>query len=474
MKHNYLLAIAMTLLASCSSDLHDNPDCEPDTNKLTEISVTLPDLSPNVTQSKAIDVAMIFAQRNNPLSRSSERSVKEILTIPDNDGNPMMYVVNFQNDGGFVIVSASKKYYPIIAHNDTGNYHISDNCESPSDYFLNDKMQYIKACETLSDEETSEFSNQWHLYDNETQTITRSRADDIPQVYYDSLIRWSTDPNITVYRYNDYSPAKTPEQQKEIETAIHYWGNSNYGTVEDVTLIVVENSYDHIQKILLSTQWGQSGGYAQYTPYHWPVGCCAVAAGQVMRFYQYPTYYNWDAMLNTEPNDYTAKFLADIGSKMDMNYGPYGSSSTILKVQQTLENEGYSTSLVKHDTEKVISEINAFRPVIMRGVNINDQNESTGHEWVCDGLFIYRHFTKIRIMTLEYRPTTYSIPTTMVEAYTLIQNYHTHPTQLHMNWGWEGLNDGFFDDSNILVNVNGESKKYDNDRWNLIKIKPKK
>lgn len=358
----------MTLLASCSSDLHDNPDCEPDTNKLTEISVTLPDLSPNVTQSKAIDVAMIFAQRNNPLSRSSERSVKEILTIPDNDGNPMMYVVNFQNDGGFVIVSASKKYYPIIAHNDTGNYQMSDNGESSSDYFLNDKMQYIKACETLSDEETAEFSNQWHLYDNETQTITRSRADDIPQVYYDSLIRWSTDPNITVYRYNDYSPAKTPEQQKEIETAIHYWGNSNYGTVEDVTLVLEQHISEgyHI-KPMLSTQWAQMNGFNIFTPNNYPVGCCAVAAGQVMKFHRYPTSFNWEAMHDTYPTNHTATFLAELGHKMDMTYTSSSSSTTISKMKTALDNEGYTTNLISHNSSKVSSEIKIGYPVIMVG-----------------------------------------------------------------------------------------------------------
>lgn len=39
-----------------------------------------------------------------------------ISTIKDDNGNDAIYVVNFANDCGFVLVSAVKNYYPILAN----------------------------------------------------------------------------------------------------------------------------------------------------------------------------------------------------------------------------------------------------------------------------------------------------------------------------------------------------------------------
>ena len=51
---------------------------------------------------------------------------------------------------------------------------------------------------------------------------------------------------------------------------------------------------------LLGTRWGQGCGYNSYCPYNpespycfrCPTGCVATAMAQVMRYWQYPTYYS--------------------------------------------------------------------------------------------------------------------------------------------------------------------------------------
>lgn len=65
-------------------------------------------------------------------------------------------------------------------------------------------------------------------------------------------------------------------------------------------------------------------------------------------------------------------------------------------------------------------------------------------------------------MTLDYRPTAYSTPDLMVEAYHLDNYVAYFPIRLHFNWGWNGNYNGFYLDNDI-VNPFGNFIKNRND-----------
>ncbi len=78
------------------------------------------------------------------------------------------------------------------------------------------------------------------------------------------------------------------------------------------------------------TSWHQWAPYNYYAPRHdYPIGCVAVAMGQIMKFHRHPWFFNWDIMPDVCANSYdnmtegekeVARLLRDIGWMVKMKY----------------------------------------------------------------------------------------------------------------------------------------------------------
>ncbi len=217
---------------------------------------------------------------------------------------------------------------------------------------------------------------------------------------------------------------------------------------------------------LLTTTWNQSTNiagtdhYNSLCPYNsndaerTVVGCVATAMAQIMKYWNYPihgtgsnsysctngisgyfygnlsanfgaTTYNWSQMPNVVISTTTNAIdilMYQCGVAVNMNYGDNvegGSSSYTVGASPSAQSAyvayfGYRNTLsaVSKSSYTTIdwltllqSEINAFRPVHYRG------DGSGGHSWVCDGYDANNLF--------------------------------------HMNWGWGGSNNGYFDVGNL-------------------------
>lgn len=144
--------------------------------------------------------------------------------------------------------------------------------------------------------------------------------------------------------------------------------------------------------------------------------------GQVMRYHQYPTNYDWASM----PSDYatptTASFILDIHKaihNVDSDKPRYECGGTfvtgsemdnILKTQFNYSSASYGS----YDRNVVVSNIASNRPVLLRG-----DNGPLGHMWVCDG----------------YRRTTYYFDDCYGVGY----------LHFYMNWGsYDGQYNGWY------------------------------
>lgn len=147
-----------------------------------------------------------------------------------------------------------------------------------------------------------------------------------------------------------------------------------------------------------------------------------------MRFWEYPKNYVWNEMLYDIPTDTTARFLAELGNSnhLDIDYSTTGSSAKNTIYDNVLRDFGYNASREKYDYRKVENELYAGRPVMLSGTNPN----GGGHVWVCDGLQIINNVTSSALL-------------------------------LHMNWGWGGNHDGYYQFNNwTYVNDKNETVTY--------------
>lgn len=175
-----------------------------------------------------------------------------------------------------------------------------------------------------------------------------------------------------------------------------------------------------------TTQWHQQAPYNNkcFTDDGLPAyaGCVAIAMAQMMAYHQYPTSYNWDAMLtgptvslyDEEGADAVSTLVADVGDMAQVEYGAIEedelSGSNIAKACLGFWFLGYRTGEVESYTfDRVKDDVSASRPVFICGMDAN--GGSDGHAWVIDGIQYKQSVTTYRDPdTSEFAFTTTSAP----------------------------------------------------------------
>ncbi len=227
----------------------------------------------------------------------------------------------------------------------------------------------------------------------------------------------------------------------------------------------------HAVAPIVTTQWGQTGVYNKYCPeldgHHCPTGCVATAMAQVMFTHRYPetgegsvryrltnfkdyieydfstTTFDWDAMSSgsyssEESGNAIANLMVACGMAAKTNYKLTGSGSTLLKAAKALAaNFGYDKYMAVYERdyftterwdEMLYNELAAGRAVIYSGRSDVDG----GHAFVIDG---------------------YST-----------DGYY------HVNWGWDGVYDGYF--VITALDPRGNNAGFNYDEQMVVGIRP--
>jgi hypothetical protein len=168
-------------------------------------------------------------------------------------------------------------------------------------------------------------------------------------------------------------------------------------------------------------------------------GCVATATGIVMKWHGRGNGYNFASMSDSVSTWEAARLLREVGNRVGMDYGATGSTSHVEEVDNALQSFGYNATLVGFSLSAVRTEINAGRPLVMRGASecsfLFVSWSCDGHVWVVDG----------------YK-----------DVYLCGMGYYTY---LRINWGWGGGSNGYY-------NFNALSP-YNYDKKLVIGIRPR-
>ena len=411
-----------------------------------------------VSMTKANDVAAVFFDQlmNDQLTKSNAR-LASTETIRDRKNNePLMYVVNFDS-GGFVIVSATKKYFPILAYSDENNFVFADDMPLGIIIWLDEAKAAINyQINEAADVDTKAYFAAWKQYEEANIGLNRMQT-------------------------------KTPGMYDFVMPEVNYWYGQGYSIavpgyggpqeICDQWAIYAEGSvyplYDYLQCALVVSKYIESATYKgpllstqryQTSPFNYlcnshPTGCVPVAMGQIMKYYAYPSGFNWSNMpdtdeLTSQTLSSTPALLRNIGDALGLDYVNGDVNATIDEAKTAFQSSYYYTvTKSAHNYTDVRNYINSNKPVYMRGA---ETSGGSGHAWVCDGYNSYTWNTQYYLR----------VPTSF-EQYSTIQSHQADQGVLdmyHMNWGWGGLNDGWFSASSIAIP--GDSN-YQYDRFNL-------
>ncbi len=308
------------------------------------------------------------------------RVLGDSFIVPDKYGNPAMYIYNYTNDSGFVVISADVKHEPVCAYVTSGRF---EQDTVPSMY-----IEWFDA--TVENVEMVREGT----YDN------TARAN---YAWYDLLEQT----NLTTLN-NSLRPIP----------------------IDDPPPSCDEGWITTVRGPLLNTTWGQWCTFNEQAPSRsctngcWtnpnaPTGCVATAMSQVLRYWAHPNQfgYNYVNMPVAQGNGEVQRMMRDAVNSVNMDWACEGSGADPSSIAPALRNVfNYSSASFANVNSgsylTVKSNIDNGWPSMLGGCN-KRRNRFLGiiytnsecHRWVCDG-------------------------------YWQSQNHCYSYLRFHMNWGW--------------------------------------
>ena len=378
-----IVLVAMLAFSSCQDELMNEKAEEEFSTKTETYKGDYESYSPIKSEFFVpLEEAREIASRMDlsfPMSNEKVKPRKVESYIVVNKGEePLYYIFNMYKEQGFAIISADRRSVPVLACGPSGSF------------------------------EPGEVSAGVLVSLKEFRANILGVREELREVNEDVLDMWM----------------KLPGSNQEIEWFKNGRTSARY----------VGYTY-HNRRI--PAKWGQGCGYNEKLASCGSggscgrvlTGCVATATGQLMRYHQYPTYYNWSRMPYSVNSDDGIRHMGvdhlmySLGSHLNMNYGCSASGTQTKKARKVLVNKyNYhsSTDYKKYNINELANSMNGYGPVILRGAT--DErcflgfcwSEGSGHAWITDG----------------YWSSNYSSG----------RKYK----YLRMNFGWNGSKDGWY------------------------------
>ena len=463
-----LLCVALVMLACSSESLYIYED----TPFLPETPPVVEDFCTFVSTEQASSVAQAFLGRHTDVGVSTRMAGEEptITTVYEN-GVPKIYIVNYPG-GGWVIISATKNYYPVLAFSEEGSFEISEDMGGAL-FWLQETKEAISLSEMLDEESRAGLRFLWSSYapiDNTKQTEPTTR---FGLEWQQENAMWERIGQLRFQHAPDwfrFYPLTSTTVQRYFGNSMQMWQQwydmaRSFGSPPRFTIVAIRNT----QQIdpLLRTRWHQGGPFNYLLPGQgqYSASCGSVAMAQIMNFHQHPPRprYNWNnnpqycrPYLWHLPNSRRPCFITSMPA-LFRDIGIAVGGGGISAIEPLIDNArnvflqtfGYRSAVVhNHNSTQVINEIRARRPVYMRGEGAQSY---ISRAWVADGViwdtgsvYYFVEFQNHNFVFCTRGFTSAASPAQIASPFPPVS------PMFHMNWGWGGLRNGWFRDNNTL------------------------
>ncbi len=328
-KLTLIITLMLVMAASCSTD-------EPILQQETEDNLQK-NAKTAVSKNDAVKIANFFLdQISQSPTRANGRKVSKIDAVlndtPTRSDEPdtLLYVINFDDDQGYAIVSADTRACPVFAMSDNGFFEINDATSEGVKMYIENAKSTVK--------KMSEGSNETF------------NTNDLTTSYFDPITRPTIGPLIS-------------ERQSKV------------GDCPELNKYVVDSEGNHTHTCCVPVAIEIAMSY-----HKWPT---------TLEGYS----FNWDAMNSGNDDDGIARLLAIISRddycKVHHEYNTDGileHYSHIKYVVPTLNKCRYDVNddfkIFTKDNDMIIDHLSTQGPLIIYGRSANFKG---GHLWILDG-----------------------------------------------------------------------------------------
>lgn len=383
----YILTIALISIISCSKTIETSTTTDFESDMIIPIDDALTNLQQTINRiygetkasSLCFDVEIVGNAELNTSTKSAE------FNLPDT----LLYLVNFNNNNGFAVLSANRE--------------------------LNEDIYCITESGSITKEELALALNLISV--SKSQQLPEENEKEEPFKEIGRLMVSDIIMSAMLSDLNDnetYTKAETKGVFSKSDNAYGPW---------------------------LQTKWKQTEPFNNLTDEtssiddDWPCGCITIAVAQIINYHKRPVYptfnnvaCNWDTLSSvyhyldpdyagsSEAQRQAANFLYELGTSdyCNISYSALQGSANMLDAKRAFKKIGYSNltrriGCTNNDLNRIIDHVKNRKPVIMGG-RVDSSVGDYGHAWVVDGV---------------------------------------DGDYLHINWGWNGDCDGYFKKGNF-------------------------
>lgn len=450
------------------------PGCndEPQSSVAQEINETEPAFEDAISVSEVDNIISTMFE-GRPKSRSGILLDYTVSTIKDSKGSPAIYVINL-SEGGYVLVSATKDYNPVLAYCPKGKFELSEDTPAPLKCWIENTAEYASGNIELSADSVAKYRKMWKGFESGTiqQKPSSRAASSTGGISYDESVRlreiiadyeteWSRN-GCTYQSVENFPDFDINDDQNKYKLLVepHIYPRYIYDYQYLTYNVQRTENITYSEGKITNTEWGQEKEFNQSFPLldnnkHAAAGCLTVAAAQLMYYYRHPATYNWDAM----PKYYGNKVISDLMLEICTGaHGDYQLDSTPIhndSIVIQLQAMGYNVSRLKPDNkEGVINELRKGHPVIASSELLPRPvgKLHDGHSWLISG-------GRTKIITRGYDEWWTFLTKDNFSVFQSTQTSQYAEYYLYyVNWGWYGSCDGYYADlDNIFPAANGPS-----------------
>ena len=370
-----------------------------------------------------------------------------------------VYIVNFANNQGYVITSADRRVPSVLAYNSYG--HLGDTISNPGQAILFSYMQaYIE-------EQREAFEA------NKEKLVTKAEEAIFKQLSKEQQAE------LIAEGYFDENGKKIKSKGKRPRRICYFDSIEDPGDGQERRIVYGEWETKEVKAPLIKTLWGQNGSYNDALPLYCesrtdepPVGCTAVAIGQLLAYHKKPDSIvgrkmHWDDMTKVDARDMFSSIysydvwdnpiakgdiqhlLAHLGDRnlLYMDYGCKESGSS--REFGTLHSLGYTEiKKEKYNDVQVISELKNNRPLLIDGCAIKTD-----------------HKIDLLITKIEW-PTYDKCHAWLLDGYVRRERIIT--TQIDCNYGEDSVREQYTEKIELVHNNFGWGDSYNKTKYGVL------
>lgn len=392
------ITLAVATLFSCNNLEEQSYDVE-------QVKVTQEDnlIERNILNLSSVDASKLAKQFSineyeGGSRTASDIAIKDIQTIASETGEPLMYVVNYANDKGFTVISATKNYAPVLAYSEEGYLNVND-ASFTDNIFIDEYKTHIESVVGLEcDSLRQKYAIDWSFYEKKSEAVNS-------RVYTDEQIQQELNNARTYYTNQGYEVHSLNAATSLIQGAGGQTGEERAnGFIRDicdhtpqqydcmdVTLLLVKRTNDQFGPYIY-TAWHQGAPYCTNAPYG-IAGCATIAVMQLMYYHKHPTDSNllpisWNNISDFWTTSYITDdeetFATEVREKLNPTYYSNGTVFNQNCIKNTLENYyGYTVERINYSKSLAESYMRSGKPLILYGNSASNSNLC--HYWICDG-----------------------------------------------------------------------------------------